>query len=100
MSHNKMILDHVQAVQSPNFLTVKEPRNRFYGINSASLCSLAGLYDISLHTRFLAPLDCLKNPALVSDFSPALTVLNNYLWTYDLYGPAHKDFDAGGWITW
>jgi hypothetical protein len=22
----------------------------------------------------------------------------NYLWTYDLYGPAHKDFDAGGWI--
>jgi len=25
---------------------------------------------------------------------------NNYLWTYDLYGPAHKDFDAGGWITW
>jgi hypothetical protein len=23
----------------------------------------------------------------------------NYLWTYDLYGPAHKDFDAGGWIT-
>ncbi len=24
----------------------------------------------------------------------------NYLWTYDLYGPAHKDFDAGGWITW
>ncbi len=23
---------------------------------------------------------------------------NNYLWTYDLYGPAHKDFDAGGWI--
>ncbi len=23
----------------------------------------------------------------------------NYLWTHDLYGPAHKDFDAGGWIT-
>ena len=23
--------------------------------------------------------------------------LYNYLWTYDLYGPAHKDFDAGGW---
>jgi hypothetical protein len=21
----------------------------------------------------------------------------NYVWTYDLYGPAHKDFDAGGW---
>jgi hypothetical protein len=23
----------------------------------------------------------------------------NYLWTFDLYGPAHKDFVAGGWIT-
>jgi len=24
---------------------------------------------------------------------------NNYLWNCDLYGPEHKDFDAGGWIT-
>jgi hypothetical protein len=28
--------------QSPNVKTFKEPRNRFQGINSASLCSLAG----------------------------------------------------------
>jgi hypothetical protein len=45
---------------SPNFLTLKEPRNRFKGINSASLCSLAVRYDNPIHTRFLAPIDCLK----------------------------------------
>ncbi len=38
--------------------------NRFQGINSASLCSLAGRYDNPIPTRFLAPIDCLKIPAL------------------------------------
>jgi hypothetical protein len=33
-------------------------------MNSASLCSLAGLYDNPIPTRFLAPIDCLKIPAL------------------------------------
>jgi hypothetical protein len=42
----------------PEFLTFKEPRNRFQGINSASPCSLAGRYDSPISTRFLAPLDC------------------------------------------
>ncbi len=42
-----------------------EPRNRFQGMNSASLCSLAGRYDIPIPTRFLAPIDCLKIPAQV-----------------------------------
>ncbi len=41
-----------------------EPRNRFQGMNSASLCSLAGRYDKPIPTRFLAPIDCLKIPAL------------------------------------
>ncbi len=31
--------------QSPNFLTFKEPKNRFQGTNSARLCSLVGRYD-------------------------------------------------------
>jgi hypothetical protein len=39
-------------------------RNRFQGINSASLCSLAGRYDNPLPLRFLAPIDSLKIPAL------------------------------------
>jgi hypothetical protein len=52
--------------QSPNFLTFKEPRNRFQGISSSSLCSLAGRYDNPIPTRFLAPIDCLKIPALLS----------------------------------
>jgi hypothetical protein len=43
-----------------------EPRNRFQGMNSASLCSLAGRYDQPLPPRFLAPIDCLKIPALAT----------------------------------
>jgi hypothetical protein len=41
-----------------------EPSNRFQGIYSASLCSLSGRYDNPIPTRFLAPIDCLKIPAL------------------------------------
>jgi len=39
------------------------PRNLLQGMNSASLCSLAGRYDNPIPTRFLAPIDCLKIPA-------------------------------------
>ncbi len=47
----------------PVFSTFMEPRNRFQGMNSASLCSVAGRYDNPIPTRFLAPIDCLKIPA-------------------------------------
>jgi hypothetical protein len=40
-----------------------EPRIRFQGMNSASLCSLAGRYDNPIPPRFLAPIDFLKIPA-------------------------------------
>jgi hypothetical protein len=40
-----------------------EPRNRFQGINTARLCSLAGRYDNPLPPRFLAPIASLKIPA-------------------------------------
>ncbi len=43
----------------PEFL-----KNRFQGVNSARLCSLAGRYDNPIPTRFLAPIDCLKIAAL------------------------------------
>ncbi len=33
------------------------------GIDSSSLCSLAGWYYNPIHIRFLAPTDCLKIPA-------------------------------------
>ncbi len=36
------------------------------GIDSASLSSLAGRYDNPIPTRFLAPIDCSKIPALPS----------------------------------
>ncbi len=48
-----------------------EPRNRFKGINSASLSSMAGRYDKPIPSRFQAPIDCLKIPALFeSAFRP------------------------------
>jgi hypothetical protein len=56
----------VRLKQSPYFLTLMEPRNRFQGMNSASLCSLAGRYDNPIPTRFLAPVGCLKIPAQIS----------------------------------
>jgi hypothetical protein len=34
-------------------------------MNSTSLCSLAGLYNNPIPTRFLAPIDCLKIPAQI-----------------------------------
>jgi hypothetical protein len=37
-----------------------EPRNRFEGMNSTSLCSLAGQNDKPIPTRFLAPIGWLK----------------------------------------
>jgi hypothetical protein len=37
------------------------PRNEF---RQASLCSLAGRYDNPIPTRYLAPIDCLRIPAL------------------------------------
>jgi hypothetical protein len=47
----------------PEYLTFKEPKNRFQGTNSATLCILAGQYDNPIPTQFLAPIDCLKIPS-------------------------------------
>jgi hypothetical protein len=47
--------------QSPYFWTFIEPRNRFQGMNSASLCSLAGRYDNPIPSRILAPMDSLTS---------------------------------------
>ncbi len=38
--------------------------NRCQGTNSARMCSLAGRYENSIPSRFLAPIDCIKIPAL------------------------------------
>jgi hypothetical protein len=48
------------CVVTVDFLTFKEPKNRFQGTNSARLCGLADRYDKPIPTRFLDPLDCLK----------------------------------------
>ncbi len=58
---------------SPNFQTFMEPRNRFQGMNSASLCSLAGQYDNPIPPRFLATIDSLKIPVLSPTFQTLRT---------------------------
>jgi hypothetical protein len=65
-------------MKSTNFLTFMGPRKRFQGIDSASLCSLAGRYDNTIPTRFLAPIDYTKIPAqVVAEEQP--TVLRVFL---------------------
>ncbi len=60
---NTISVVNVQIL-SPYFLTFRETRNRFQGINSANLCTLAGRYDNPISTWFLDPIDRLKIPAL------------------------------------
>ncbi len=59
----------IRQTQSWYFKTLMEPKNRCQGINSASLCSLAGRYDNPIPTPCLAPIDFLKIPALTSTFT-------------------------------
>ncbi len=54
-----------RKVKARIFKRFIEPRNRFQGMNSARLWSLAGRYDNPILTRFLAPIDCLRIPAQV-----------------------------------
>jgi hypothetical protein len=51
------------------------PRNRFQGMNSASLCSLAGRYDNPLPPRFLAPIAAIKIPALAGQYNNPIPTL-------------------------
>ncbi len=55
-----------ESIPRNQFRQPMQPCNRSQGMNSASLCSLAGRYDNPIPTRFLAPIDCLKILALVT----------------------------------
>ncbi len=46
------------------------PRNQF----RQPVCSLAGRYGNPIHTRFLAPIDCLKIPTLKGINFPAKSI--------------------------
>ncbi len=76
-----------------------EHRKRFKGIDSASLCSLAGRYENPIPTRFLAPIDCSKIPALIA----VLEFLNNLLgqgaeqeWGCHIGPPGRQVMQPGG----
>ncbi len=51
----------------PVFLNVYGAQESIPRNESASECSLAGRYDNPNSTRFLAPIDFLKNPALIRE---------------------------------
>jgi hypothetical protein len=61
-----------------------EPRNRFQGINHASLCSLAGRYDTPIPTRFLAPTEASSpqkiNPGMIQHFKNKTFLHFSVLW--------------------
>jgi hypothetical protein len=61
-----MTLPKWQSCRVRIFKRFMEPRNRFQGMNFASLCSLAGRYDNPIPPWFLVPIDSLKIPALCS----------------------------------
>jgi hypothetical protein len=73
----------VPTRQSLYFKTFMEPRNRFQGMNSASLCSLAGRYDNPIPTRFLAPTDTYRLAESIPRnlFLGSLNVYKYGLWT-------------------
>ncbi len=89
-------------VLSPNFLTFKEPKNRFQGANSARLCSLAGRYDNPIPSRFPhSPHRLCKNSstglwgAKVWDFRPLLFLTSlNPIWVVSWlrYGEKNSKF--------
>ena len=92
----KKVRDSGHEQQSPNFLTFKEPKNRFQGTNSTRLCSLAGRYDNPVPTRFLAPMDSLKIPALIANdgrFKPALAERDQKQTMIDLFGRKRSEAD-------
>ncbi len=65
------------------------PRNKFQGINSASLCSLAGRYDNPIPPRFLTPIRFLKIPAQGTDKSLSFSALQA-LYSSDLTASYHS----------
>ncbi len=57
----------------PEILNFPEPKNRFQGTNSARLCSVYPSGPVRqpyshILTRFLAPIDCFKIPALAGRY--------------------------------
>ncbi len=71
-SYSLPSLQIVLKFQRRYFLTVKEPKNRFQRIVSASL---AGRYDNPIPIRFLAPRECSQIPARHCFTSPFLSCL-------------------------
>jgi hypothetical protein len=57
------------ALYRDGIFKLLEPRNRFQGIGSAGLCSLAGRYGNPIPTWFLATIDCSKFPAQLLDLA-------------------------------
>ncbi len=70
------------------------PRNWCQGMNSASLCSLAGRYENPIPPRCLAPIDFLKIPALVSSENLMSTAIRQHAKADNLYSNTSWDFGS------
>jgi hypothetical protein len=57
---------------------LRSPKNRFQEINSASICSLGGPVRQPYSYSVLAPIDCLKIPALDNSFT-GIFKINTYV---------------------
>ncbi len=76
------------------------PRNRCQGMNSASLCSLAGRYENPIPPRCLAPIDFLKIPALILLLFPGRkTVSRTRLSTKPFFLPVFRIIRGKGEVT-
>ncbi len=75
-----------------------EPRNQFQGIDSASLCSLAGRNDNPIPSRFLALIDCSKIPAQISVENLELWIKLNILGLYVILGLVLKKTYRGDYL--
>jgi hypothetical protein len=75
------------------FLNLMETRNRCPGINSASLCSLAGRYDNPIPTRCLAPIDFLKIPAQYTMYTVKAKRKGSFTFDPGGHGPVPEFID-------
>ncbi len=83
----KLQINHL----SPYFKTFMEHRDRFQGMNFASLCSLAGC-NYPIPTRCLAPIDFLTIPALVRNWIGFPRYKSRVTCTYGLHNENKTGF--------
>ncbi len=79
----EMILVTVVSTVTTETVFFNESRNRFQGIDSGSLCNLAGRYPVPI--RFLAPEKGYKYVSRLTFIETAIQFINSVVHTYTLW---------------